>query len=510
MLADQQDVWTFRIVDQATGAAVPGVPVTLLDDVGSPAGYWVSDADGIVMIPRHEHPRLRLRVGLRSEDPIELDPRTLHGAPIPLAAPQRVLPVAAENSAKREASLAAPGRVPAQHESGVQVLRFVRVGVFPSDADATMAPAHRAGSADHADQPAPVRYGVLLEVEQHWQSLGSQSGDLLYTVSLAPGDEVHVTVLDGRWRRRPDLRERPLRIVARMIGASTLGDGLDAVPLQALVLTDLQTAVAETVRLLSQRTLRMSEALRRRPLGVTELQGETPAGASIRTLRNTRLDHVVTYDFFEPIERYRVIVRTPRVRPALLVPFRLPNLATRDAVRQFGHVLRRALLDRALLPDVERLLASDDDRPDAAEKRVFAHIAANLPYYSATFIAAGDPGARFLALAKLRDGAGRVLTDVIENTVVGRLGNYVAFPLHSAEFAPADWNAALASYSARPQRFSDEVVVAVPIPGMWLRAQLAVPIQESARADAAAGEPAEEHEGRDRLGRGGRRPGRRG
>ena len=70
-----QNAWTFRIVDQDTGAAVPGVPVTVLPEGSSDAGYWVSDADGLVRIPKHDRARLQLRVGLRNEEAIEFDAR---------------------------------------------------------------------------------------------------------------------------------------------------------------------------------------------------------------------------------------------------------------------------------------------------------------------------------------------------------------------------------------------------------------------------------------------------
>ena len=79
-----QDSWTFRIVDQDTGAAVPGVPVSVLESGGGAGGYWVSDGDGLVRIPKHDQPRLRLRVGLRNEEAIEFDARSLPDDAIPL------------------------------------------------------------------------------------------------------------------------------------------------------------------------------------------------------------------------------------------------------------------------------------------------------------------------------------------------------------------------------------------------------------------------------------------
>src|SRR2546430_13531505 len=78
-----KDIWLFRIVHQDTGKPAQGVPVTVLDRAGNAEGHWVSDADGTVAIPRRETARLRLRVGLRSEDPIELATATLGEGPTP-------------------------------------------------------------------------------------------------------------------------------------------------------------------------------------------------------------------------------------------------------------------------------------------------------------------------------------------------------------------------------------------------------------------------------------------
>jgi hypothetical protein len=184
----------------------------------------------------------------------------------------------------------------------------------------------------------------------------------------------------------------------------------------------------------------------------------------------------------EPVERYRVIVRTPRLQAALLVPFRLPNIATREVVRRFGYALRRSLLDRSLAADVDQVLGAGEP-PAAVEQRLYAHIASHLPYYSATIIAAGDPAERFFALAKLRDPRGRPLTDIIENLVVGRVGNYVAFPLRSDDYTTPEWRASLTAAANSPSRASQEITVTLPIPGVWLRSEL-LPAQVAAGEDA--------------------------
>src|SRR3989442_589390 len=335
-----QDAWTFRIVDQHTGAAITGIPVTVLDDAGRSTGFWVSDVDGIVRIPKHDRARLRLRLGLRSDDTIELDAQSFPDDPFPLIAPHSTPSANFEGAVSGAMAPPAPAAPPAAVDHPGQVLRFARIGVLPEDGD-LLAAADLGRPGGTTPDPGVMRYAVLLEVEQVWQSLGTQAGDLLYSVSLGPGEEMQVAVTDSRWRRHNDARDRPLQIIAQMVAA--------------------------------------------------------PA---------------------------------PLLRPAMLVPFRLPHIATRDVVRRFGHALRRALLDRAYLPDIEQVLKHSDPAP-ASERRLYEHIEAHLAYYSATIIAAGDPAERFFALAKLRDAANRPLTDVIENIVVGRVGNYVAFPLRS-------------------------------------------------------------------------------
>src|SRR6266550_5579004 len=499
MTTPGKNVWVFRIVHQDTGKPAQGVPVTVLDGAGNPAGYWVSEADGTVTVPRRDGPRLRLRVGLRNEEPIELVTARLAEGPMDLAAPswvplatatpERVMAAAAPRSAE-------PQEVPAH------VLYFQRLAMFADRAPAGPAGGRgRDAAADFfalaSDQPAALRYGVLLEVEELWQSLGVQWGELLYSVSLTPGDEARLAVLDGRWRREVEGRERPLQILARMVGTSMLGDLVTALrpelQLEPYTLSDpgLEAVAADTVQMIRDRTERMSHALRRRPLGVVDAPAETPATGAIRHVRNTTRDRLVTFHFFEPLERFKVMVRSPRARPVVFVPFRLPNVATADVIQRFGYLFRRTLLDRGLLPDLERLLSGEEPGapPSGAPRsRLLEHIEANLLYYSTAIISAGDPAARYVALAKLRDPAGRPLTDVVENTVIGRVGNAIALPLRSAGELPAQWRDALAAYQARPLRVSEGFVVTIPHPGVWVSAQAHEPMQqEQADSHEAAG-----------------------
>src|SRR5881628_189848 len=496
MANTEQDVWVFRIVHQDTGKPAQGVPVTVLDKTGNPAGYWVSEADGTVTIPRRDVAKLRLRVGLRNEEPIELLTASLGEGPIDLAAPTWLpqAPSGASERGPREPGPTATPRPAEPHDVPGHVLYFQRLVMF-----AEGAPVAKHGPRDAvadffalaSDHAAPMRYGALVELEESWQSLGVQWGELLYSVSLTPGDEARLAVLDGRWRREAEARERPLQILARMVGSSMLGDLTTALrpelQLDPLTLLEpgLETAATDTVQMIRERTERMSQALRRRPLGVVDVHAEAPATAAVRTVRNTATDRLVTFHFFEPLERFRVAVRNPRARPVIFVPFRLPNVATPDVVRRFGYIFRRTLLDRGLLPDLERLLNSDDGWPRKGS-RLLEHIEGNLLYYSTAIISAGDPAARHMALAKLRDPAGRPLTDVVENMVLGRVGNAIALPLRSAAQVPTEWRDALDAYAKRPPRVNEAFTVTIPHPGVWVTAQSHEPMQQ-VQSERAAG-----------------------
>ena len=493
MATGAKEVWVFQIVHQDTGKPAQGVPVTVLDASGNAAGYWVSDADGTVAIPRRDTPRLRLRVGLRNEEPIELATATLGEGPTPLAAPTQ-LPPAAAAGGERQALPATPPPAE-QTEVPGHVLYFQRLAMFAERAPAPPGP--RDAVADFftppADGPAAMRYGVLIEVEEYWQSLGVLWGELLYSISLTPGDEAKLAVLDGRWRREAEGRERPLQILARMVGTSMLGDLVTALrpelQLDPLTLAEpnLEAAVFDTVQMIRDRTERMSQALRRRPLGVVDAHADTPPGGAIRTVRNTTRDRLVTFHFFEPLERFKVMVRSPRVRPVIFVPFRLPNVATPDVVRRFGYIFRRTLLDRGLLPDLDRLLGGDEPRGGASTVRLLEHVESNLLYYSTAIIAVGDAAGRHAALAKLRDPMNRPLTDVIENAVVGRMGAAIALPLRSSAQLPPEWREPLAAYQARPLRAGDGFVVTIPHPGVWVSAQAHEAMQRQAESHEAAG-----------------------
>jgi hypothetical protein len=682
------NVWILRIVQPDGRGPAAGIPVTRLDDQGNAAGYWVSDADGVVALPASGEARVRLRIGLRSEAPVELETAGFAAGPLELPAPKD-FPLALATRGERAPVARVSGTSNALAEQPGQVLHFARLlmlapppgdGERPALAPPPPPPANEAvvsisepaATADFFDlgdrYPTTLRYGALVEIEQHWQPIGYASGELLYTATLTPGDETRIVVLDGRWGDGDEMpRDRPLQTLARQIGSATLADlvasGDGAAPLEPLTLIAdaagaadaLGRGATDTVHYLNERAGRVAEGLRRAPLRVIETRGDVPATTAVRVLRNPRDDRLLLYHFYEPLQRYRVSARAARLRPTVLIPFRLPNLAVRGMVRQFGSLIRRALLDRTLLPELDGLLGLDsreaseweragasppiselrvivEPKPGAPapelgqlwcylraddarytvhffpigtvrgplksaaaaapanhwigairladfhqrplrypgelalengspatlvfkalhlegrlgdswrrllsvegivfpaqsqvqlaslaalvgasgmggglasrESRLLGHVAAHLPYYAAAIIAGGDPGVRYLALSKVRDAQNRPLADLIENTVAGVVGNYLAFPLLTPGYAPSELRGALAQLAARPGRVPDEVVVTFPLPGVWLGAQAGPVIEGLAEAD----DPSEERRGGTERLRGGGSVGRR-
>lgn len=654
-----QDRWTLRVVHPQTREPAAGVPVSLLDAAGNPAGYWVSDAQGVVAIPRIDATLVRLRVGLRSEEPTEVLATALESGSAQVAAPPNLLP-----TPSGERFPAERGRVPTPEPgAGALTLRFSRLAVLPLDVEPAID--GPAAQVDFFQAPIPsasgLRYGALLEMELYWQSLGYAAGDLLYTGTLAAGEEMAFDIFDARWRwtwgpsRSANRPARPVELIARLIAGTTLANALagedGALPLDPVNLPDggiaIPAAAAESVRELVERAGYAASSLRRRALRVMEATGDQPAQDCLRRVVRNPDPWPLAFHYFEPVERFRVGARSARVRPAVLIPFQLPNLATRAQVQRFSSTLRRVLLERGLLNDLDwvigigrrpldpsvappvselRLLVQTDpgtppidlrqvwcflhadnaryavhffpaDPPvqpgsglapplprrwvgairladfhqqplrfpghlvlenasravlsfnalhlegragdvwkrlvsikdfvlnresqaqlaslvalaeapglDARESRLLGHIAANLPYYAAALIAVGDSTLRYLALSKVRDVEGRALVDLIENRVVGIVGNYIACPLRSIEALPAELRAAFRA--TPPGRTFEEAVVTVPIPGLWLSQQ---PAQGSAEEAAPVTEVIPGEEGRDRrLGsrwRGGRAPG---
>jgi hypothetical protein len=126
----------------------------------------VSDAEGRVAIPKVDASRVRLRVGLRSEEPTEIDVATLDGGAAEVAAPSTLLPVTA---GERLPTTRAHTTAASDASAGALTLRFSRLAVLPLESKPAAAGAPTDMPVDFFQAPTPsaagVRYGALLERE---------------------------------------------------------------------------------------------------------------------------------------------------------------------------------------------------------------------------------------------------------------------------------------------------------------------------------------------------------
>src|SRR5947208_15769392 len=101
-----------------------------------------------------------------------------------------------------------------------------------------------------------------------------------------------------------------------MVGTSMLGDLVTALrpelQLDALTLTEpgLEAAAADSVQMLRDRTERLRNALRRRPLGVVDAPADPPVTGAAGTVLNTTRARLVTFRFSEPLDRSQLRVRS--------------------------------------------------------------------------------------------------------------------------------------------------------------------------------------------------------
>ena len=288
------ETWTLRVVDAESRAPVPGVPVTLLDADGTPAGYWVSDAAGPSRFHASTPP-----VSICASDYAASPHRDRRGAAGRRygggrGAPGHLLPAATGGRLPAERGRGSP----ADDVAGALTLRFSRLAVLPLDAGApTGALARRRRWTSSRRRSRPPRGSATARCWR-WSCTGNRSatlaGDLLYTGTLSPGEELasmsssalaldlgsiarrHRSGAPGRADReadrRADTRERPRE----------RGRRPPLEPLKSRAPWHRHPGGGRrSVRELLERTVYARQPLRRRALRVTEAPPRPPAPGSV-------------------------------------------------------------------------------------------------------------------------------------------------------------------------------------------------------------------------------------
>jgi hypothetical protein len=122
---------------------------------------------------------------------------------------------------------------------------------------------------------------------------------------------------------------------------------------------------------------------------------------------------------------------------------------------------------RRLIEVVRPAAAPSPTPQEIAEARLIEHLKTNPVYYTAAIISGGDAALRYLALSGFTDDSGNVLADIVDNTVVGTMGNYLVFPLKADQYLPARYRA-----KQHPSYDPDERIISLPTPGVFAESQL--------------------------------------
>jgi hypothetical protein len=104
--------------------------------------------------------------------------------------------------------------------------------------------------------------------------------------------------------------------------------------------------------------------------------------------------------------------------------------------------------------------------------RLLGHLNANPAYYTGAIISGGDAGLRYMVLAGLTDSKGNVLADIVDNTVAGFVGNYVAFPLKGMEHLPESYRENIDVKQLVEPGNPHERLITLPTPGVFAESQL--------------------------------------
>jgi hypothetical protein len=265
-----------------------------------------------------------------------------------------------------------------------------RFGEFPR---ATLPPTLPADFFRSGSDVLRPRWGFVLELVQEWFRLGQSLGDLLYSVPLAPCEEVKLASVD--WRRRDTARQttgvderndqdttvartQSVSEVVRMLSSKSTSGSTEAGGVSASIgpasggwsktvssADEAVDASTNATRDVADRTRQVSATVRTtRAFAVAEVTQQEEVNVSTRVVRNHNHCHTVTFQYFEVLDQWLVRTTPRRLRPVVLLPY-APLAFDEAQVTSHGYELRRALLDPTLAPQFDAFLAGPQQAPDA-------------------------------------------------------------------------------------------------------------------------------------------------
>jgi len=206
--------------------------------------------------------------------------------------------------------------------------------------------------------------------EQVWEPKGYTRGELINTISLAPGEQLTLEIhswdkstikseeelaTESEFRVSENLTERDVRTVVRNAGtkfhvtANIPIKGGGSVTPSGEVNTSLQNTLNQT----RERTVQASNTLKTtRKLRIEVSREVGREQKQTRVVANTNRCHTLNCQYFEIMSNYLVTTRLESVRLCLLLPFTRAKV-TPAWVLCYKDVLTQALLHKAFLPGFE-------------------------------------------------------------------------------------------------------------------------------------------------------------
>lgn len=233
-------------------------------------------------------------------------------------------------------------------------------------------------------ETAHPHFGLCATFEQVWEPKGYTRGEVINTISLAPGEQLTVEIhtWDKRTSRSEEellaesemqvvenLTQRDVRTVSREVAknfsSSMTASGGIPIPsgtASATAAYSVNSRVNQTDEQVRERTVQASNTLKTTRKVRIEVSREIGRERKqTHTISNTNRCHTLNCHYFEVMANYLVTTRLVKVDPCLLVPA-VPGEVTPEWILCHEALLKETLLSETYLPGFEaaRVLATHE------------------------------------------------------------------------------------------------------------------------------------------------------